>query len=302
MRQLIVGPLHSRLLQQMQELPDICAAVNAGSATFEHYAAAIIATTDPSAILQSHHEASRPKRRSGERLVDAVLRAELAFRTAAAHGCQPAAAGRFWAVFGLLTPAEQSSYTGRPGVLTRLRRPLHESEEAATTRFGDLVADLVTWAKAQYTTAPAGQQQRTPRQEAAALPPQANGSATHHGRSATPRGRRPAAAHAAAAVPAVAPVAGPADSLTAGSSSDEEDNAFAAHAAAAGAAPSPSTPSRAYWYTGLKEDDTAETARRLANGLCLQCLPSGPINAWPCPVHANRGQRTHAPRGIPYAS
>ncbi len=100
-----------------------------------------------------------------------MLRAELAFRTAAAHGCQPAAAGRYWAVFGLLTdltPAEQS---GRPGVLTRLRRPLHESEEAATTRFGDLVADLVTWAKAQYTTAPAGQQQRTPRQEAAALPP-----------------------------------------------------------------------------------------------------------------------------------
>jgi hypothetical protein len=118
MRQLIVGPLHSRLLQQIQELPDIRAAVNAGSATFAHYAAAIIATTDPSAVLQSHHEASRPKRRSGERLVDAVLRAKLAFRTAAAHGCQPAAAGRFWAVFGLLTPAEQSSYTGRPGVLT----------------------------------------------------------------------------------------------------------------------------------------------------------------------------------------
>ncbi len=111
-----------------------------------------------------------------------MLHAELAFRKAAAHGCQPAAAGRFWAVFDLLTPAEQSSYTGRPGVLTRLRRPLHESEEAATTRFGDLVADLVTWAKAQYTTAPAGQQQRTPRQEAAwclslscsCLPPRTN--------------------------------------------------------------------------------------------------------------------------------
>ena len=299
MRHLIVGPLHARLLQQIQELPDIRAAVNAGSATFEHYAAAIIATTDPSAVLQSHHEASRPKRRSGERLVDAVLRAELAFRTAAAHGCQPAAAGRFWAVFGLLTPTEQSSYTGRPGVLARLRRPLHESEEAATTRFSDLVADLVNWAKAQYTTAPAGQQQRPARPEAAALPPQANGSATHRRRSATPRGRRPAAAHAAEAV---APVAGPADPFAAGSSSDEEDNAVPAHAAAAAAATSPRTPTRAYWYTGLKEDDAAETARRLANGLCLQCLPSGPINAWPCPVHANRGQRTNAPRCIPYAS
>jgi hypothetical protein len=259
----------------------------------------IIATTNPSAVLQSYHEASLPKRRSGERLVDAVLRAELAFRTAAAHGCQPAAAGRSWAVFGLLTPAEQSSYMGRPGVLTRLRRPLHESEEAATTRFGDLVATLVTWAKAQYTTAPACQQQRTPRQEAAALPPQAKGPATPHRRSATPRGRCPAAAHAAAAV---APVAGPVDPLAAGSSSDEEDHAIPAHAAAAGASTSPRTPSRAYWYTGLKEDYAAETARQIANGLCLQCLPSGPISAWPCPIHANRGQRTNAPRCIPYAS
>ena len=302
MRQMIVGPLHFRLLQQIQELPDVRAAVNAGSATFEHYAAAIIATTDPSAVLQSHHEASRPKRRPGERLVDAVLRAELAFRTAAAHGCQPAAAGRFWAVFGLLTPAEQSSYTGRPGVLARLRRPLHESEEAATTRAGDLVADLVTWAKAQYTAAPAGQQQRASRQEANAPSPRADGSATPRRRSATPRGHRPAAARAAAAA---APVAGPADPLAAGSQSrsDEEDNAFPANAAAAAAAPSPRTPSpRVFWYTGLQEDDAAETARRRARGLCLQCLPSGPINAWPCPVHSHRGQRTTAPRCIPYAS
>jgi hypothetical protein len=36
--------------------------------------------------------------------------------------------------------------------------------------FRDLDADLVTWAKAQHTTAPAGQQQGTPHQEAAALP------------------------------------------------------------------------------------------------------------------------------------
>ena len=72
MRQMIFGPLHFRLLQQIQELPDVRAAVNAGSATFEHYAAAIIATTDPSAVLQSHHEASLPKRQLGERLVDAV--------------------------------------------------------------------------------------------------------------------------------------------------------------------------------------------------------------------------------------
>jgi hypothetical protein len=187
-------------------------------------------------------------------------------------------------------------------VLARLRRPLHESEAAAATRFGDLVTDLVTWAKAQYTTAPAGQPPRAPRQEAA-LPPHAagSGSAPHHRRSVTPRGRRPAAAHAAAAA---APVAGPANPLAAGSSSDEEDNAFPAHAAAAGAATSPRTSTRVYWYTGNKEEDAVETARRLANGLCLQCHPSGPINAWPCPVHANRGQRsgTNVPRCITYPS
>jgi hypothetical protein len=98
-----------------------------------HGLAAADAGTDPSAVLQSHEGASLPKRRSGERLVDAVLRAELAFRTAAALCCQLAAACRFWAVFGLVTPAKQSSYTGRPGVLAWLRRLLHESEEDATS-------------------------------------------------------------------------------------------------------------------------------------------------------------------------
>jgi hypothetical protein len=74
----------------------------------QHYAAAIIATTscNPSAVLrlQSHLKASQPKRQLGERLVDAVLRAGLAFRTAAAYGCQQAATGHVtvWAVFGLL--------------------------------------------------------------------------------------------------------------------------------------------------------------------------------------------------------
>jgi hypothetical protein len=117
MHQMIVGPLHFRLLQQIQELPDVSAADNADSATFEHYAAAIIDTTDPGAILQSHHEASLPKQQLGELLVYAVLHAKLAFWTAASHCCQPAAACLFWAVFCLLTPTEQSSYTGRPGVL-----------------------------------------------------------------------------------------------------------------------------------------------------------------------------------------
>jgi hypothetical protein len=49
------------LLQQIQKLPDVCAAVHAGSATFEHYAsaAAILATvngtaSDPSSIRVLH--------------------------------------------------------------------------------------------------------------------------------------------------------------------------------------------------------------------------------------------------------
>ncbi len=45
MHQMLFCQLHFRLLQQIQELSDVSATVNAGSATFEHYAAAIIATT-----------------------------------------------------------------------------------------------------------------------------------------------------------------------------------------------------------------------------------------------------------------
>jgi hypothetical protein len=57
MLQMLFGQLHFCLLQKIKELQDVRAAVNVGSATFEHYAAAIIATTDPSPVLQSHHEA-----------------------------------------------------------------------------------------------------------------------------------------------------------------------------------------------------------------------------------------------------
>ncbi len=289
MRQLIVGQLHSRLLQQIQKLPDVRAAVNAGSATFEHYAAAIIATIDPSAVLQSHHEASRPKRRSGERLVDAVLRAELALRTAAAHGCQPAAVGRFWAVFGLLTPLSSppiraaqecwlsfAAHSGGGG---------HESEGAATTRF----SNLVTWAKAQYITAPAGQQQRPP---------------LTGGRRSSPTSQR--------VRPAPTPVC-----RTQGS----PPHAAAAEAPSLGQ-PTPLSPDPALtmrttpslstrlplaplpapaplpWRTGIRASGRPTQPKRRG----LQCPPSRPINAWPCPVHANRGQQTNAPRCIPTPS
>jgi hypothetical protein len=53
---------------------------------------------------------------------------ERAFRSAAAYGCQPAEAGRFWALYDLLTPQECSAYTGRPGVSNQLQRPFRETE------------------------------------------------------------------------------------------------------------------------------------------------------------------------------
>ncbi len=40
-----------------------------------------------------------------------------------------------------------------------------------------------------------------------------------------------------------------------------------------GAATSPSTPPRAYWYTGLREAETAETARRRASSLIWEFAP-----------------------------
>ena len=55
---------------------------------------------DPDDALACHYMATHPKRHPCERLSAAVDRADLAFRAAAAHHCEPAAAGRFWAVYG----------------------------------------------------------------------------------------------------------------------------------------------------------------------------------------------------------
>ena len=59
--------------------------------------------------------ATHPNRHSSAQLSAVVDRAELAFRAAAAHHFEPAEAGRFWAVNGLIITAERSTYTGRPG-------------------------------------------------------------------------------------------------------------------------------------------------------------------------------------------
>ena len=73
----------------------------------------------------------------------AVHRADLACRAAAAHHCEPAAVGRFWAVYGPLTPAKRSNYSGRPGVRDQLQRPLSETAEAAASRYQALFDDLL---------------------------------------------------------------------------------------------------------------------------------------------------------------
>ncbi len=48
-----------------------------GEATFDDYAAALIACSDPDDALACHYAATHPKRHAGERLSDAVDRADL---------------------------------------------------------------------------------------------------------------------------------------------------------------------------------------------------------------------------------
>ena len=223
-------------------------------------------------------------------------RADLAFRAAAAHHCEPAAAGRFWAVYGLLTPSERSTYTGRPGVRAQLQRPLSESAEAAASRYQALFVDLLAWAKVQSTTADAA-------------PPRlvATPAAGSEWRTVTPRRRR----RAAAALAAAARAAGSGSSAP-NSSSDDEDAAAApqapdAAAAAAVAAASPRGPGAGrapavFYYTGDRARDAVETERRRAQGLCFKCLPGGPINACPCPLHPANARDSAAPRCFPYSS
>ena len=49
--------------------------------------------------------ATHPKRHPNERLSAAVGGTDVAFRATEANHCESAAAGRFWAVYGLLAPA-----------------------------------------------------------------------------------------------------------------------------------------------------------------------------------------------------
>ncbi len=120
-------------------------------------------------------------------------------------------------------------------MLALLSSPLHKLEEAATKRFGDLVADLVTWAKAQYTTL-----QR------------ASSSATLARRQQLSPHKPKGPPRTAAGLPHPG-VAGPQQRMlqllwppSQGQLTPlQQDNAFSAHAAAAAATTSASTPSQA---------------------------------------------------------
>ena len=80
----------------------------------DDYGTALVACSDPDDALACHYAATHPKRHAGEELSDAVDRAHLAFRPAAAHHCQPAAAARFWAFDALRAPPPP---LGPPGCL-----------------------------------------------------------------------------------------------------------------------------------------------------------------------------------------
>jgi hypothetical protein len=209
-----------------------------------------------------------------------VARLELAFRSAAAYGCQPAEAGRFWALYGLLTPQERLADSGRLGVRSQLQRPFCETEGATASRLGALLNDLLSWAKAQSTTAAP----TPPQPDQRGLDPELL--------PATPRRRlgRRGAATAAAAAAAVAAVAAAASSALPSSSEDEAPSPASAAVAAAAAAPAAARDNVVYNYTGNRDHYTTETARLRKQGLCFKCVPGGPIHPFDCPLHPRGGQ------------
>jgi hypothetical protein len=253
-------------------------------ATFDHYAAALISCADPDDALASHYAASHPKRRVGEKVSKAVARLERAFCSAAAYGCQPAEAGRFWALYGLLTPQERSTCTGRPGVRSQLQRPFCETEGTTASRLGALLNDLLSWAKAQSTTAAL-----TPPRPDQRGPDPGSGPATPRRRS-----RRRGAATAAAAVAAVAAAAS-SRAAPPSSSEDEAPSPASAAVAAAAAAPAAARDNVVYNYTGNRDHNTTETALWRKQGQCFKCFPGGPTHPFDCPLHP-RGERQ--PRAV----
>ena len=99
-------------------------AVASGTATLrEHYALALVNRCGPEDVLKVYHAATNPLRQPQEPLNLATVRVEHQWRTAAALHCEPNPAGRFWALFSVLTPAERQLFTNLTGVQARLVYP-----------------------------------------------------------------------------------------------------------------------------------------------------------------------------------
>ena len=107
MRQLLRSPLSEQLWPKIELLPEVRAAVASGTATLrEHYALALVNCCGPEDALKVYHAATNPLCQPQEPLNLATVRVEHQWRTAAALHCEPNPAGRFWALFSVLTPAE----------------------------------------------------------------------------------------------------------------------------------------------------------------------------------------------------
>ena len=220
--------------------------------------------------------------------------------------CAPTCRGR--AVYGLLTRRSLHLYRPPRG----LRSAPTAAERVCRGGRFPLPRPLCPpagWAKVQSTTADAS-------------PPRlvATPAAGSELRTVIPRRRR----RLAAALAAAAQAAGSGTSAP-NSSSDEEDADAAAPATDAAAAaavtgplpcstlpqprrqrmlrPPPPLPGPCrVLLLRRPRRDAIETERRRDQGLYLKCLPSGPINDCPCPLHLANARDPAASRCFPYSS
>ena len=92
-------------------------------------------TTTPRARVQT--------RKSGEQLKAATVRAEQSWQTAAPLLCASSPAGRFYALFGVLTTVERRLCTSQAGIHARLVVALGESPAAADDPHAALLYELL---------------------------------------------------------------------------------------------------------------------------------------------------------------
>ena len=278
MRNVLTDPLCSQLINKIRQLPDLDHAIRTGAATLSHhYAEALVSCAGWSGDAVAYQEATHPTRRHAEPLQVATARAEHNWRAADVLGFGPLPAGRFWALFGMLTTAERAVFSGRPGVNERMLRPFRESADAANRRFADLLADLLHWARLQTSAdrplPPPPRSRPTPPPGIAASSGSQGPNRPGRARSAAPtrRGTSPhptAGGRPQAIAAAAAPIAAPQLAVPGASASDSDDEVLPRLALAAVAR---AQPFRVYNYTGDRGADEEETRRRLREGLCLHC-------------------------------